>query len=137
MSDQPNKINQGEPDGFFYDGVIQSTNYPDSLQAEKYPLAIIGAIRKLPLNIPVTFSLLSDGSTLPDAPETNLLTIKTDGGDLYWETFSPATTSPFSLTPGKDGILISLYPSNGTYSSFLIKFEGRQTWFKMRNLKCF
>ena len=64
MSDQPEKINQGQLDGFFYDGVIQSTNYPDSLQAGKYATQNTGYIRELPLNIPVTFSLLSDWSTL-------------------------------------------------------------------------
>ena len=121
MSDQPSKINQGEPDGFFYDGVIQSTNYPNPLPAEEFALAKIGAIRKLPLNIPVTFSLLSDGSTLPDAPEYRLLRIETVGGDKsITEIFSPAITSPVSLTPGKEGIMISQHPSNGTYPSFLI-----------------
>ena len=127
MSDQPEKINQGELDGFFYDGVIQSTNYPDSLQAGKYATQNTGYIRELPLNIPVTFSLLSDGSTLPDAPETKLLRIETAEGDSYRPVFSPTATSPVSLIPGKEGIKISQPPSNGTYPSFLIQFEGGQT----------
>ena len=127
MSDQPHKINQGQPDGFFYDGVIQSTNYPNSLQAGEYATLKTGYIRELPLNIPVTFSLLSDGSTLPDAPETSLLTIERVGGDSYRPVFSPTATSPVSMTPGKEGIKISQPPSNGTYPSFLIQFEGKQT----------
>ena len=80
-----------------------------------------GYIRRLPLNMPVTFSLLSYGEELDG------LSLKVFNAGGISTTFSSEFTSSVSLTPVAIGG-ITVYQSviDGKYQNFLMKFKGMQ-----------
>ena len=118
--DVSDKINQDPGSDPIYEGVIQSTNYPNLESAGEFTDDKSGHIRRLPLNMPVTFSLLSYGEELDG------LSLKVSNAGVS-TTFSSEFASSVSLTPVAIGG-ITIYQSviDGKYQNFLMKFKGMQ-----------
>ena len=116
-------INRELKDGFYFEGVIQSTNYPIGGPPTEYNDPKDGYIRHLPDKVPVTFSLLSDPS---------VFTNRSTSVEL-WEVqgrrspgFLSGQLSSISLIPvdfrGKG---IEQRADLDGYTIFLIKYKGR------------
>ena len=80
-----------------------------------------GYIRRMPLDMPVTFSLLSYGKEL-DGLSLNVFNAR-----RFSATFSSEFTSSVSLTPlAIGGITVYQSVVDGKYQNFLMKFKGMQ-----------
>ena len=89
-------INRGLKDGFYFEGVIQSTNYPIGGPPTEFNNSKDGFIRYLPDNKPVTFSLLSDSSLFTNR-STSVEVKKARGTGSAW--FLSGQLSSVSLIP--------------------------------------
>ena len=119
--DVSDEINQDPGRDPIYEGVIQSTNYPNLESAGEFGRDKRGYIRRLPLNMPVTFSLLSYGEELDG------LSLKVFNVGGISTTFSSEFTSSVSLTPvAIGGIAVDQFVIDGKYQNFLMKFKGMQ-----------
>lgn len=104
-----------------YEGVIQSTNYPNLESAGESGHDKLGYIRRMPLDMPVTFSLLSYGKELDG------LRLKVFNVAGISTTFTSEFTSSVSLTPvAIGGIAVYQDVIDGKYQNFLMKFKGMQ-----------
>ena len=110
------ELNDQFTDGV-YDGVVSSKNYPHTATS---PLAFSFAVTGMPLDVFVTYSIISSDIEFEGS---QLVKVSSSGRDLH---FDSSTSSPASLKQSDERLLIRSISAEITskHPVFLLRYKG-------------